>query len=99
MRKDERDYRLGVVAEAPVPIPADDLEDEVETRRAIVDSASHLVRLDKALVAVAPELSRSHLQGLVDRGHVRVDGSAVTTASRKLRICRWTVTEKRSGRA
>jgi len=44
------------------------------------------VRLDKALVAMAPEFSRSHLQNLVERGHVRVDGGCITTASRKLRI-------------
>ena len=32
-------------------------------------------RLDKALVALAGEFSRSHLQGLIERGHVRVDGA------------------------
>jgi 23S rRNA pseudouridine1911/1915/1917 synthase len=84
--KDERDYRLGVVAEAADPSASDDLDDDVETRRTVVDSASHQVRLDKVLVAMAPEFSRSHLQGLVERGHVRLDGTAVTTASRKLRF-------------
>jgi 23S rRNA pseudouridine1911/1915/1917 synthase len=34
---------------------------------------------------VAPEFSRSHLQGLIERGHVRVDGIARTVASRKVR--------------
>ena len=86
MTKDDRDYRLGVDAQAGAPDAADDLEDDVETRRAVVEAETHLVRLDKALVAMAPEFSRSHLQDLVERGHVRVNGGRITTASRKLRI-------------
>ena len=46
------------------------------TRR--VDAALHGERLDKALVALAPEFSRSHLQQLIERGHVRVDGAPAT---------------------
>ena len=34
---------------------------------------------------MAPEFSRSHLQGLIEQGHVMVDGNPATTASRKLR--------------
>jgi 23S rRNA pseudouridine1911/1915/1917 synthase len=37
------------------------------------------------LVALAPEFSRSHLQHLIDRGHVRLDGAVASTASRRLR--------------
>ncbi len=48
-------------------------------------AALHGERLDKALVALAPEFSRSHLQQLIERGHVRVDGGAAATASRRLR--------------
>jgi 23S rRNA pseudouridine1911/1915/1917 synthase len=84
--KDERDYRWGVIGREVAPDAADDLEDDVETRRAVVEAETHLMRLDKALVAIAPEFSRSHLQALVERGHVRVDGGRITTASRKLRI-------------
>ena len=40
-------------------------------------------RLDKALVALAPEFSRNHLQSLIERGHVRVDGMPARSASRK----------------
>lgn len=36
-------------------------------------------------MALAGEFSRSHLQGLVERGHVRVDGQPATVSSRKLR--------------
>jgi len=58
--------------------------DEPERRRAGVDAALHGQRLDKVLVALACEFSRSHLQGLIERGHVLVDGVAAQTASRRL---------------
>ena len=62
----------------------DDAADaEVERRTAVVDAAGHGQRLDKLLVALAPEFSRSHLQALIDAGHVRVDGAVAATASRK----------------
>ncbi len=56
-----------------------------ETRGAVVDAALHGQRLDKALVALAPEFSRSHLQHLIERGHVRLDGAPAAPASRRLR--------------
>jgi 23S rRNA pseudouridine1911/1915/1917 synthase len=58
---------------------------EPELRHAIVGAAQHGLRLDKALVALAGEFSRSWLQQLIDRGHVQVDGQVQATASRKLR--------------
>ena len=58
---------------------------EIETRHQLTGAAELGLRLDKALVALAPEFSRSHLQGLIERGHVRLDGQVQTTASRKLR--------------
>ncbi len=64
--------------------PADPLEG-VELREAGVDAALHGQRLDKALVTLAPEFSRNHLQSLIERGHVRVDAQVVTQAARKLR--------------
>ena len=75
----------------PVPDtgwPDDDAGDEadtVEERVCVADAAVHGVRLDKALVAMAPEFSRSHLQSLLERGHVRVDGRRATSASRPVR--------------
>ena len=74
----------------PPSEPDDDVEaaepvgGEVEQRSAVVGDAGHAQRLDKALVTMAPEFSRSHLQGLIEQGHVRVDGRVATTASRKL---------------
>ncbi len=56
-----------------------------ELRSAVVSNAQHGERLDKVLVAMAPEFSRSHLQQLLERGHVRVDGTPGSAASRRLR--------------
>ncbi|MEO8806331.1 MAG: RluA family pseudouridine synthase [Burkholderiaceae bacterium] len=58
--------------------------DEPERREAAVPQALHGQRLDKAVVAMAGEFSRTHLQGLIEHGHVRVDGVAATSASRKV---------------
>jgi 23S rRNA pseudouridine1911/1915/1917 synthase len=63
----------------------DDIDDGVEWRRFAVDAAAHGERLDKVLVMHAGEFSRSHLQGLIARGHVSVDGAQSRTASRRLR--------------
>ena len=59
--------------------------DAFELREAVVDAASHGQRLDKVLVALAPEFSRNHLQSLVERGHVRVDDQTATVPACKLR--------------
>ncbi|MEO8058768.1 MAG: RluA family pseudouridine synthase [Burkholderiales bacterium] len=58
--------------------------DEPERREAVVSQALHGQRLDKAVVAVADEFSRTHLQGLIEQGHVRVDGVVAGSASRKV---------------
>ncbi len=72
---EERDYREGTP------------EDEAgsERRELSVPAAGHGQRLDKMLVEMAPEFSRSHLQGLIERGHVHVDGAPARGASQKLR--------------
>ena len=63
-----------------------EVEDEgIETRAREVDAALHGQRLDKALVALAPEFSRSYLQQLIEGGHVRLDGAPAAPASRRLR--------------
>jgi 23S rRNA pseudouridine1911/1915/1917 synthase len=79
------DYRDGLPL-APDDDPgADPAEAGIETRSRGIDAALHGERLDKALVALAPEFSRSHLQQLIERGHVRVDGAPAVTASRRVR--------------
>lgn len=63
---------------------AETQQTEVERREAVVGAATHGQRLDKAVVAFVGEFSRSHLQGLIERGHVRVDGKLVQTPARRV---------------
>ena len=65
--------------------PDDEPDAGVEQRRFEVALDGHGKRLDKLLVAHAGEFSRSHLQALIDRGCVQVDGAVATAASRRLR--------------
>ncbi len=58
---------------------------ENEIRSATVDRALQGERLDKALVSMAPEFSRNHLQQLLEQGHVRVDGQVALLSSRRVR--------------
>jgi 23S rRNA pseudouridine1911/1915/1917 synthase len=70
-------------ADADAAEPADD--SAVEQREQAVDAAGHGQRLDRWLVGLAPEFSRSHLQTLIEAGHVQVDGQVQAQSSRKLR--------------
>ncbi|HMX11117.1 MAG TPA: RluA family pseudouridine synthase [Burkholderiaceae bacterium] len=63
---------------------ADAAADEGELRAASVDADGHGQRLDRWLVALAPEFSRSHLQQLIADALVRIDGAVQTSASRRL---------------
>lgn len=78
-----------------IPQPVDPVQDEFdpqdapwnaepEVRETMVVSALHSQRLDKAVVALADEFSRTHLQGLIEQGHVRLDGVVATSPSRKV---------------
>ena len=87
VRQKSADYREPV----PAPHSLDDAaepesESVVDTRTAAVNAGQHGQRLDKTLVDMAPEFSRNHLQQLIDKGHVQVDGNVASTASRRLRI-------------
>jgi 23S rRNA pseudouridine1911/1915/1917 synthase len=64
--------------------PEDGSVDEVERRVGIVATPLHGQRLDKAVVAMAGEFSRSHLQMLIEAGHVRLDGAVADTSSRRV---------------
>lgn len=65
---------------------AADVADAPERREGVIGPDGHGMRLDKALVALAPEFSRNHLTGLVERGHVRIDGQVVTKPSKAVRV-------------
>ena len=74
---------LGAIA---APDVADDVDDDaVEERAATVAAAEHGERLDKAVVAFVPELSRTYLQQLIRAGWVRVDGAAVRSPAQRVR--------------
>ncbi len=73
------------IPDSPAEVDEGEADDRAETREAVAPAALHGQRLDKALVAMAPEFSRSHLQGLIDRGLVTIDGEPATTASRKVK--------------
>ena len=64
-----------------------DPEDEAafECREGVVAAAQHGQRLDKVLVALAPEFSRGHVQHLVAAGHARVHGEVQRVPARRLR--------------
>ena len=66
--------------------PGGDEVADADVRQALVSREQHLWRLDKVLVSMAPEFSRSWLQQLIERGHVLVDGQVQSTASRKLKV-------------
>jgi 23S rRNA pseudouridine1911/1915/1917 synthase len=61
-------------------------EEQHEWREREVDAALQGLRLDKALVLMAGEFSRNHLQGLIERGHVWLDGQAARTAARGVKL-------------
>jgi 23S rRNA pseudouridine1911/1915/1917 synthase len=62
---------------------------EHEQREAAVSTEWHGERLDKVLVRLAPEFSRSHLQQLIEGGHVRLAGQVASSASRKVSAGQW----------
>ena len=85
------DYReptlLAEPAASAEPADAADVDSDAapELREAVVSAGQHGQRLDKTLVELASEFSRSHLQGLIERGHVQLDGAVATLASRRVR--------------
>ncbi len=68
----------------PDSLPAEP-EAAPEVRSAAVPTALHGERLDKVLVWLAPEFSRSHLQHLLEAGHVQLEGQAAPVPSRRVR--------------
>ncbi|MEO6972352.1 MAG: S4 domain-containing protein, partial [Rhodoferax sp.] len=48
---------------------------EVELRALTIGAAQHGERLDRALVALVPEFSRSYLQQLIEAGAVSINGA------------------------
>lgn len=61
-------------------------EGQAEMRRAQISIEQHGVRLDKALVEVVPEFSRSYLQQLLAQGAVQLNGQVANKASLKVKL-------------
>jgi len=74
----------GTVAEAADEAGTAPWDEPPELRELQVGAALHGMRLDKAVVGMAPEFSRTHLQGLIERGHVRLDGRIADSSARKV---------------
>ncbi|MCE4553325.1 RluA family pseudouridine synthase [Roseateles cellulosilyticus] len=77
-------YRAGVTDE-PDDDAGDAAPDAVERRAADVDAGGHGERLDRWLTGLAPEFSRNHLQALVERGCVSIDGRPQAKTAHRLR--------------
>jgi 23S rRNA pseudouridine1911/1915/1917 synthase len=74
-------------AQSPwVAAPDPEVDEAPEIRTALVAPAQHGQRLDKTLVDLAPEFSRSHLQHLIEAGHVLLGGVVALTASRRVKV-------------
>jgi 23S rRNA pseudouridine1911/1915/1917 synthase len=81
-------------ADLPTELPDDDDDAEVpallspaQAVRALaerVDATGHGRRLDQWLAARATEFSRNHLQALIERGCVQVDGKVIDQPSKKV---------------
>jgi 23S rRNA pseudouridine1911/1915/1917 synthase len=88
VEKTKRDYMVGQSTHELDGMPDDadaPWNADVERRETIVSAELHGQRLDKAVVTMAEEFSRNHLQTLIEAGHVSLDGVPSTTASRKVR--------------
>lgn len=59
---------------------------EVELREFSVSIAQHAGRLDKALVELVPEFSRSYLQQLLEQGAVQLNRKVATKSSAKVKL-------------
>ncbi|NWG75834.1 MAG: RluA family pseudouridine synthase, partial [Rubrivivax sp.] len=79
----ERDPEAAGAAPDDDEAPLD--EAPAERRERAVEPLWHGWRLDKVLVQIAPEFSRSHLQALIARGAVEVDGVVLHGASKGVR--------------
>ena len=59
---------------------------EVEVRSGSIALAEHGQRLDKFLVAAAPELTRGFVQQLIDQGAAQINGQVASKAAYKLKL-------------
>ena len=81
-----KDYMGGLPApDALLGVDEAEVDAGPETRLWQLEATHHGQRLDKVLATLVPVFSRSHLQGLVAAGEVRLDGVVSLQPSRKVR--------------
>jgi 23S rRNA pseudouridine1911/1915/1917 synthase len=80
-----RQARLDIAESFGLDAGGDADDEQPETRRGAVAAAQHGGRLDKAVVALAPEFSRSHLQELIRGGQVSLDGVVAPSPAQRVR--------------
>ena len=64
----------------------EELSADLEIRQVPVALHQHGERLDRALVELAPEFSRSYLQQLIEAGLVKVQGRTTVKASQRVKV-------------
>jgi 23S rRNA pseudouridine1911/1915/1917 synthase len=70
----------GIISSTPFTAEVEEIEDtaaEAEWRQLVVPVSLHSARLDRALVEMVDEFSRSYLQQLVEAGLISVNGACV----------------------
>ncbi len=78
----------GIISGHPIVTESEGLDDanaEVEWRTVTVDAGQHGERLDRALVEMAPEFSRSYLQQLIEAGLISLNTQVVRKASSRVK--------------
>ena len=78
----DAEYRVGGQEDFE---PEGEEDGGAERRASEVDASGHGERLDRWLTTQAPEFSRNHLQSLIERGCVTLDGKVLTKTAHKLR--------------
>jgi 23S rRNA pseudouridine1911/1915/1917 synthase len=58
---------------------------DVELRHLVIGECQHGMRLDKALVELVPEFSRSYIQQLIDLDGVKINGSIICKSSTRVK--------------
>ena len=82
----QTDGIISIDSGASSSLDEDEVDSASEWRHAIVAPNFHGWRLDRALVEVASEFSRSYLQQLIDAGAVALNGKSVQKASSKVKV-------------
>ena len=79
----------GIISTTPAISDGDEGEDtavDVEIREATVAPLQHGERLDRALVNIASEFSRSYVQQLIEAGAVRLNGQVANKSSARVKV-------------